>query len=399
MAINVLQYNQLARSIDAKKDQIAEQRRLRDSADSATGIFPALIQAQTDLILAYDSAIDSANNWTPAGGGLGQNISGKRSQFLAHPYCCCGWAAIPCFTDYTGVAGTTLCVWDTACADFYIGKCCQWTVPAGVTTVMFEVWGAGAASGAGTCCGFAPPGMPGAFAQTIINVQEGDVFTLCAGCAVQYCAYCTQGCVSQSNPSFVCSASVGPSGVCFCICARGGCHNACIEMEERTFVRCENVVCSTASTGLYRYWGTCMCICGSGSFLCGYDAGNCFMDWNLNKQPQWPSCRINACIRQTGGDVRVYQDGSGDYLVPSVYAGGCLNASTCGFYCYNGVPRWGCHEWCCFGSNICCGYTRRAACGCLCTPGQGASASWVCGGNTGIYGDYGRQGGIRVTYC
>ena len=56
MAIDVIAYNALARSIDAKKDQIAEQRRLRDSSDSYAA-------NTTNLLNNYQALIDSADSF------------------------------------------------------------------------------------------------------------------------------------------------------------------------------------------------------------------------------------------------------------------------------------------------------------------------------------------------
>jgi hypothetical protein len=58
MTIDVIAYNALARSIDAKKDQIAEQRCLRDSAIAAQISLDSDIQYYQDLI-------DSATAYIP----------------------------------------------------------------------------------------------------------------------------------------------------------------------------------------------------------------------------------------------------------------------------------------------------------------------------------------------
>ena len=412
MAINVLQYNALARSINQKTDLIEAQRRLRDSADSACAGIPAQIAIQADLISSYDSSIDSATNWQPGGAAAGsfggQAVEGKRAAFLICSGSCYGWGSIPCFTDM-GPTGCTnqFCVWDTACGDFNYGYCCNFVVPAGVTKVMFEAWGPGGNGGAGNCCGGAPMGTTGAFMQQFINVTEGDDFMICAGCAQKYCAYCTQDCVGQNCPTYICASNMGSGNdECFCMCAQGGVHNLCFEMSDRTMVRCNNEVCRTSAFGRYAWWGTCTCICSSGQNFCGdnqgicrnSDLGECSLRGSNALQPV-PSSYICAYMAFSGADPRVCTQGTLDYYVQGHYSGGCKNGAGCGYYCTVGVPRWDTNCCICYGSNYCCGYNGRAATGNRCCIGVGANHSTVCGGATGIYGDYGRQGGVRVTYC
>lgn len=67
------------------------------------------------------------------------------------------------------------------------GKCCAWTVPTGVCSATFEIWGGG---GGGynyyaccSCCGRTSSGGGGGYAMKTVSVTPGDVYTLCAGCA------------------------------------------------------------------------------------------------------------------------------------------------------------------------------------------------------------------------
>lgn len=405
MAINVLQYNALARTVDAKNDLIAEQRLLRDSSDE--------LRATLDSDnIATGLLIDSAQAYVAGGGAPGsfggQQVGGARASYLANPFSCCGWNDIPLFCDLTPVTGTNLCVWETACTDFNEGRCCQWTVPVGVDTVLFEVWGPGGNAGAGNCCGGHPPGMSGAYAQTLINVNPlgGEKFTLCAGCATKYCSYCTQSCTSCNCPSFVCSNSLIDSGGCFCMCVMGGIHNLCFEVEDRTNnLRCECQLYSGTSDvpgGDQRmFWSGRNRICNSGSNYCG-EGGQTFCSAIGCGHPAIPSTRTLAYIVADNGTIKKCGSGELDYTVPGMYPGGCMNQANCGRYCGPGVPHainsQG-HNYCQCFQDACCGYQGRAACGVRCHVGMGATNSTVCGGQTGIYGDYGRQGGIRVTYC
>lgn len=87
------------------------------------------------------------------------------------------------------------------------GRCCAWTVPAGVTTATFEMWGAGA-DGQGARCCERPGTMPtnGSYALVTVDVTEGTSFTLCA--AGSGCEGCCCGTGPTGFPSFVqCSGS------------------------------------------------------------------------------------------------------------------------------------------------------------------------------------------------
>lgn len=64
------------------------------------------------------------------------------------------------------------------------GNCCAWTVPAGITSMVIEIWGGGGSGAAVncTCCGFATGGGGGAYSRTpTLSVTPGTVYTLCAG--------------------------------------------------------------------------------------------------------------------------------------------------------------------------------------------------------------------------
>jgi hypothetical protein len=50
---------------------------------------------------------------------------------------------------------------------------CCWTVPYGVTTITFEIWGGGGGGGGMCCCGFGVPGGPGAYAKKTVTGNLG----------------------------------------------------------------------------------------------------------------------------------------------------------------------------------------------------------------------------------
>ena len=83
--------------------------------------------------------------------------------------------------------------------------CCQWTVPSGVTTATFEIWGGGGAGGPKCCCycGASMGGAAGGYSIKTITVSAGSQYTLCAGGggAVRYCSVSgtNQGCSGDTS--------------------------------------------------------------------------------------------------------------------------------------------------------------------------------------------------------
>jgi len=96
--------------------------------------------------------------------------------------------------------------------------CCAWTVPANISQVFIEVWGAGGGGGGNgncCCCSQGPGGGGGGYAAIQIATTPGCVYTVCAGSGGSMgCAACTNG--GTGNPSYV--AGFNLSG----FCAAGG---------------------------------------------------------------------------------------------------------------------------------------------------------------------------------
>ena len=82
------------------------------------------------------------------------------------------------------------------------GCCCLWTVPSGVTSVTFELWGAGGDGAGGCCCqgwNIGPTG--GAYSIRTVDTASGCQYRICAagsGC----CNYCC-GLATDGFPSYV----------------------------------------------------------------------------------------------------------------------------------------------------------------------------------------------------
>lgn len=70
------------------------------------------------------------------------------------------------------------------------GANCNWTVPAGVTSVQFQLWAPGGGNSGQCCCGGTPFGASGGYMISTVPVTAGEIYCLCAGCA--YCCYASQ---------------------------------------------------------------------------------------------------------------------------------------------------------------------------------------------------------------
>ena len=99
------------------------------------------------------------------------------------------------------------------------GYCCLWCVPAGVTSVTFEIWSGGGGGAGMICCNycsFSIGGAGGNYATKRIDVQPGWTYTVCAGGSW------------PCSKSHTCSAGMGRrSYVTGCnlsnFCVMGGC--------------------------------------------------------------------------------------------------------------------------------------------------------------------------------
>ena len=87
------------------------------------------------------------------------------------------------------------------------GRCCLWTVPAGVSYAVFEIW-SGGGSGSGVCCCQQGGGSSsGGYAIKGINVCPGDNIQICAA-----------GSGKCTDPS----SEYGCCGCCSHVCNQGG---------------------------------------------------------------------------------------------------------------------------------------------------------------------------------
>lgn len=124
------------------------------------------------------------------------------------------------------------------------GQCCLWTVPAGVSYAIFEMWSGGGSGGGGCCCMQGSGAGAGGYAVKACTVSPGQEIRICA--AGSTCC--------QMN-------SDGQCGCCTFVCSLGG-------AGESTW---ESKVCggrgSIISTRC-RYYDACYGCCSS-CFCCG----------------------------------------------------------------------------------------------------------------------------------
>ena len=96
------------------------------------------------------------------------------------------------------------------------GCCCLWTVPAGITSVTFELYGGGASGNDGCCCVFEAWGpTSGAWTRHRIDTVAGCQYRICAGSSTS-CAYriSNNGCIGCA--SYVYDVTAATTIACAC---------------------------------------------------------------------------------------------------------------------------------------------------------------------------------------
>lgn len=110
------------------------------------------------------------------------------------------------YEEGTAIVPGEFAVWNTDLnSNSNGGRCCLWTVPAGVTTAIFEIWGAGGGGGCSRFCQSGSGGGSGGYGIKACTVAAGQQIRICAG---------GSGCCSES-----CS---GTRGCCSFVCSTGG---------------------------------------------------------------------------------------------------------------------------------------------------------------------------------
>jgi len=233
----------------------------------------------------------------------------------------------------------------------------SWTVPTGVTDVIFEIWGAGGGGGSSCCCSRGVPGGSGAYAYKRVQ-----------GSSIAGCTYAME--IGQPGQGRDGNACGQPGGKTFITgyglsnyCATGG-HGGC----SCCFMCCCTWYVLTQDGG-----ARTGCLGGPCALFYGADTGAV---GNPGAAFMW--CYDNHCWNKQwfpypGGLV----NGKGGWL-PATQ---CEN-SGCG-YCllHNALTQlpWG-------G-----GFSEHNY-----VPGVGGATGWTCGGC--CYGQQGTPGLIRISY-
>ena len=291
-------------------------------------MYYAWMSLQTELTNA--SCTDILSNWYGIG-GAGAETQGKR---LSE-------------TNYLKVCGTN---W--VCGE---GRCCQWTVPAGVTKAKFQAWGAGRGSNPGCCCGGSPFAPTGAYAELYMDVTPGDQYTVCAGCS------CQRFCCSNECPGHGCMSYVtGPNISCFkadgsfcnCDLMYGmNCARCCVQGGPGSICcRYQSMYCT--SSGICWCTGEYFCFTSSCS-TCGVVAVVPVMNWGHGLTNRGCSCASSGQL--AGGVQRTH--------LP-IWGGGCLDTNNYGWHTRPPIINsdTGSHFGCTLGC-FCASFTSNGCCG------------------------------------
>ena len=338
---------------------------------------------------AYTTAFNNAFNLACAAAGA-PFIQTQLNQ------CPCAvnlYTSVPLLTGTTG----TVLVCDTS-GFFRCGATCTWTVPAGVTCAQFQIWGPGAGSMAGCCCGGGMPGGTGAYVTAITPVSAGQSYTMCAGCAP--CCYPQPGggYCQKSPPSWV----QGPA-VCN-LCAEGGTNWSVYNVADQG---CNGANATGSAWCTHEFFpnsGTIAgpCICGSNNY-CHQGCATCgeitvHRDFSVNYfGTTTNNCGIVVGIPGLHGGLCMDTNAFGHFMMPPV-----INLTHTG--AFGGAPNCGCRicftsESCFGGANCNAGHSPSNGSGSIMQfPGAGGFGHKSMGGANSHCGDAGRMGMVRVTF-
>ena len=312
---------------------------------------------------------------------------------IAHCYSL--WQNIPQLKDVTSAVNVS-CICDVS-GGYGTYVTCTVTVPAGATLARFMIWGAGAGSGGGNCCSFAPSGANGAFASVIMPVVPGEQYVAYAGGSAANCQYCCGCCIYINNSCFEGTKSyvTGP-GLCN-FCAEGG--NA--SLWESMKARACSAGCQTyIDSGCCKFYD----IRNGASIACGgcicAQSTVCMFGYSLGPY---------NCVNHQGSYTRLgYGCTTRGYVVwtiPSIYNGFVADSNNYGaglmLPTYSPIQTPACFSYttydytspsclaCGMGINWCTSY---------CVPGAGGFWSHNMGGTTAYYGDRGRGGKVCIQF-
>lgn len=301
------------------------------------------------------------------------------------------WTLIPKLTNATII---NVCSTTTDSTQFRCGASCTFTVPGGATKLQFELWGPGASTSSGCCCGGSWGfGQTGSFTSIIIDAVPGCQYTVCAGCAT--CCYSQWG-----NPNTGGTTYVTGYGLCG-LCAAGGYSCIALRYNESSnncgqdgygFVSHTNY--ALPDLGCTRNNGqtsNTMRICNSG------------YDWcSTSMQPVSNVFQYGKTTRGAGYNALT---GNLAAIIPGIWPAFCIPSTnvTSGFTIHPPVYGFENISQCCVswspGTSIN-GTTLSAnAQNYLRIPSAGGAPVIQQGGVNTYCGDAGRFGMVRISYC
>ena len=307
----------------------------------------------------------------------------ERIQAFVNPtYWYAGIQTAPASTNTTPGASNSLCVGDFTSSYYRCGGSCTWTVPSGFSNIRFQMWGAGAGTGSGCCCGGSPFGETGAYASVVIPAVAGCQYSLCAGCA--YCCYACAALAGSGCPSYVTGGGLSN------VCAMGGCSNlvywiSCVGMGCNPGYRLSSWSCAPSA-------GACLCnSCGDYCFI-----SSCATCGNI---PFLYACRTWY------GSTSGFAANSVVMGINSITRQICFDSNHYGYQTHPPIYGFDTVSQCLLGwtSSACVG-------GCICStlsvgasaplqyPGAGGYASIKMGGGNIPSGDSGKTGVVCVTW-
>ena len=316
------------------------------------------------------------------------------------PWDCRTWANIPSLNTVDG--SIKVCdVSASACANqLRCGATCTWTVPAGVTTARFQVWGAGAGSHNMCCWGGGMFGGSGAYASVILPVTPGAVYTTCAGCA--YCCF-----MQSAGPTAGAGSASWVTGPGLCnFCADGGESNMyCMLLRHYDAAGgyCVLMNPSTADDKAARgtVYGWCMC---DGGGWCWSNTCS-----GRNSLPFITSCRTwYGCLTAPTKGCHFVIGAPGMFNSVNMGGGGDGDSQpngqsneVCMCLIHPPVVNLTCD---CFGHRMNSSATCAASChgfvhcGCFPFPSRGAYPSSVAGGCDNCGGGWGAAGMVCIQW-
>ena len=258
------------------------------------------------------------------------------------------------------------------------GSQCNWTVPSGVTSVQFQLWGPGGGTSSNCCCGGNPFGPSGAYAVVQMDVNAGDVYCMCGGCA--YCC-----CAHQTTPG-ICGTPTWMAGPGLNICADSGISCYCHWGQD---INATNTGSGGGSGGIPHFDGCAASACSGWNFCWDTGADNTDICHAFSRQTWATSCKNAACNITAYGINGMWPRmtigsnlDTGTYSIsPPIFG---FESMTCCFKWCGGT----CHPYCSMATQ---GYQQGPSFGGF--AGQVGSNCNACGG------DHGGMGMVCVSWA